>query len=225
MSREPWDLSVDETERAVLLFEDLFSLCSQWGSPLDSDSDVKGQRNMHRGRFDKWQRGDSVRTTSFVVGDRPSAELPLFGAEFFSVVSDLVEKNRKRDSHPVSRFDVNLGVRKVFPVYRDGDESAKGFVLSSVDDIAGCRVFPVVVPADVVEFSLSLFGPAAYRIRFLSELAGIYGDAVRFLGQGDGLSGPLVASLRNLVSSLGIELGKYRDNHATDSSKGTDHRP
>lgn len=225
MSRELWDLSVDETERAVLLFEDLFSLCSQWGSPLDSDSDVKGQRNMHRGGFEKRQRSESVRTSSIVVGNRPSAEVPLFGAEFFSVVSDLVEKNRKRDSHPVSRFEVNLGVRKVFPVYRDGDESAEGFVLSSVDDIAGCRVFPVVVPTDVVDFSLSLFGPAAYRIRFLCELAGIYGDAVRFLGQGDGLSGPLVASLRNLVSSLGIELGEYRDNHASDSGKGADYRP
>lgn len=223
MSRELWDLSVDETERAVLLFEDLFSLCSQWGSPLDSDSDIKGQRNVHRGGFEKWQRSDFVGTSSLVVGNRPGAEFPLFGAEFFSVVSDLVEKNRKRDSHPVSRFEVNLGMRKVFPVYRDGDESAKGFVLSSVDDIAGCRVFPVVIPADVVEFSLSLFGPAAYRIRFLSELAGIYGDAVRFLGQGDGLSGPLVASLRNLVSALGIELGKYRDNHGSDSSKSTNY--
>ena len=80
----------------------------------------------------------------------------------------------------------------------------------------------MVVPADVVEFSVSLFGPAANRVRFLCELAGIYGDAVRLLGEGDGFRGSLVASLRNVVGVFRVEFGEYCDKHADDAGGGAD---
>lgn len=42
MSRELWDLSVDETERVAGVLEDSLVLCTEWGVPLDGDCDIEG---------------------------------------------------------------------------------------------------------------------------------------------------------------------------------------
>ena len=219
MSRELWDLSVDETERVAGVLEDSLVLCTEWGVPLDGDCDIEGEGDVDG--VDLKEGG--VEGGAFgVVGLSSGFEVPLFGSEFFSVVADLVEKFRKRDVDSVAWFDVSPGVRHAFPIYGDGDVGVEGFILSSVDDVAGRRVLPVVVPADVVEFSVSLFGPAANRARFLCELAGIYGDAVRLLGEGDGFRGSLVASLRIVVGVFRVEFGEYCDKHADDAGGGAD---
>lgn len=219
MSRELWDLSVDETERAAGVLEDSLALCAKWGVPLDGDCHVEGKGEVDGGCFE--ERGVEG-CASGVVGLSSGFEVPLFGSEFFSVVADLVEKFRKRDVDSVAWFDAGHGVRNAFPIYGDGDVGVEGFILSSVGDVAGRRVFPVVLPADVVEFSVSLFGPTANRVRFLCELAGVYGDAVRLLGEGDGFRGSLVASFRNVVGVFRVEFGKYCDNHADDAGCGAD---
>lgn len=210
------DLGSQEAERAIVLLEDLIFLFSQWGEPLDRHDDIKPQREIHR-------RGPEVVTGGSERGDGfLPMEGSLFGTELFSVASDLIEKFRQRNLNTTPSIYIDTWVRNVFPVYSNGNPNAEGFVLSRVDDLAGCRIYPVVIPADVIRFSVASFGPAANRVRFLCELACIYRDAVGVTRESVGLNRRLLASLRNVVGLLRIELRPYRNEEGKDSGNATD---
>lgn len=201
-----------ENKIAVRLLEDLLALFAQQGEPLDCHDDIKFQRKVD-GR------------NRHVVSPRPSGRraVPiLFDKEFRFVASELIEKFRQRyvDAAPGLYIDRPSG--NVLPVYSHGDADAKGFIMASVRDVAGARVYPIVIPADVVDFSVSLLGSKADRVRFLCELACVYRDAVRFGGQSVRVERGLVGSLRNIVGLLRVVFGEYCDDESADAGGGSD---
>lgn len=210
-----FDLSSKETESAVRLLEDLLLLFSERGEPLDRHDDVKLQGEMHRRHSQVVSRDPKRGLGLFPV------EGLLFGAEFSGVASDLIAKFRHRNLETSPSIYIDTGVWDVFPVYSNRGQDADGFVLASVHDLAGCRIYPVVIPTDVIRFSVASFGPAANRVRFLCELACIYRNAVGFTRESVGLNRRLLTSLRNVVGLLRIELRPYRNDEGENSGSAT----
>lgn len=209
------DLSSSETEKAVGILEDALALFAERGEPLDRHDDIKFQGEMHWRNTEVVTRGSKMEFGLFPV------ECLLFGTEFSGVASDLIAKFWHRNLETSPSIYIDTRVRNVFPVHSNGHPNAEGFVLSSVDDLAGCRIYPVVIPADVIRFSVASFGPAANRVRFLCELACIYRNAVGFTRESVGLNRRLLASLRNVVGLLRIELRPYRNDECENSGGST----
>ena len=205
-------LTTLETKSAARLLEDLLALFTQWGAPLDSHDDIKFQRKVKR-------------RNPHVPFPRPSGRraVPiLFGKEFRFVASEFIEKFRQRYVDTAPGLYIDRVVKDVFPVYSHGDADVKGFIMAGVSDLAGARLYPIVVPADVIDFSVSLLGSKADRVRFLCELACVYRDAVRFGGQSVRVERGLVGSLRNIVGLLRVVFGEYCDDESADAGGGSD---
>lgn len=213
---DSWRLSSLEAERANSIFEDLLMLCSEFGAPLDRDFGLELQRDEERGGG-AWQVDPEAPRTP----GRSIESGLLFGTEFRFVVAELTEKFWQRNDDTRRGLQIDDRVREVFPVYRHSDTNPVGFVLAGVGDLAGTRIYPVDVPTDVMRFSVTSFGPAANRVRFLCEIAGIYGDAVRLSSQGIRFRGLLLTTLRDLVRFLGVELSPYRNEQSENTRDGT----
>lgn len=209
---DSWHLSSLEAERANSIFEDLLMLCSEFGAPLDRDFDFELQWEEEAGGG-AWQVDSEAPRTP---GDSIESGL-LFGTEFRFVVAELTEKFWQRNNDTRRGLQIDDRMREVFPVYRHSDTNPVGFVLAGVGDLAGTRIYPVDVPTDVMRFSVTSFGPAANRVRFLCEIAGIYGDAVRLSGQGIRFRGLLLTTLRDLVRFLGVELRGHRNGKSSNA--------
>ena len=138
------------------------------------------------------------------------------------MASELIEKFRQRYVDTAPGLYIDRVVKDVFPVYSHGDADVKGFIMAGVSDLAGARLYPIVVPADVIDFSVSLLGSKADRVRFLCELACVYRDAVRFGGQSVRVERGLVGSLRNIVGLLRVVFGEYCDDEPADAGGGSD---
>lgn len=205
-------LTGSETKSARRILEDLLALFAQWGEPLDSHDDIKFQRQIDgRNANTGYPRSTGRRAVPI-----------LFGKEFRFVAAELIEKFRQRHANTVPGLYIDGPSGDVLPIYRHGDTDVEGFIVASVGDLAGARLYPIVVPADVVGFSVSLLGSQADRVRFLCELAGVYRDAVRFGGQSVRVECSLVGSLRNIVGLLRVVFGEYCDDESADSGGGPD---
>ena len=161
-----------EEEWVSAVLDDALALFAERGEPLNGHDDIKLSRK------------SQVSSVSDGRVEQIAAPDPglLFGTEFFAIVSQFLEKAWQRDHNTSAGVHVDRRVGQVFPLYSNGDANPEGFVLASVGDLAGRRIWPVVVPADVIRFSLTSFGPAANRVRVLSEVTSLYCDAVRVSG-------------------------------------------
>lgn len=205
-------LTGSETKSARRILEDLLALFAQWGEPLDSHDDIKFQRQIDgRNANTGYPRSTGRRAVPI-----------LFGKEFRFVASEFIEKFRQRYVDTAPGLYIDRVVKDVFPVYSHGDADVKGFIMAGVSDLAGARLYPIVVPADVIDFSVSLLGSKADRVRFLCELACVYRDAVRFGGQSVRVERGLVGSLRNIVGLLRVVFGEYCDDEPADAGGGSD---
>lgn len=180
------------------VLESALSLLAECGEPFDIDTHISLERHIHRPNRDEI-RDEGGRTV-------PGVDRRLFGIEFFSTASQLLSKAWQRERNaPTSGYIAPVGT-DVVPIYRHDNASVEGFVLTRVGHLAGARIYPVEIPVDAIDFSLSLLGSAADRIRFLGELTRVYCDAVRFSGQAVGFGRKLRTSLRYLVGALGMLL-------------------
>ncbi len=204
----PPGMSAAELETASRVLDDSLAWFAERGEPLNRHDDIQHQR-----KFNRWHSDGAVRA------GRPIEKLLLFGFELKSVAMDLVSKFREKHLNGPAAFYVDRGMGDIFPIYSNSGRDIQGFVLSRVDDLAGCRIYPAVIPADQIGLCIASFGPAANRIRFLSELTSIYSHAVGITSQTVRFHGSLVTSFRNLVGFLRIELRPYRN----DKSGGTGH--
>lgn len=213
----PWELSLDETHYAVRVLNDALELLAERSAPLDSHGDVELEREMYRGNAYR-ETGAEAGGGEFSLSRSVSL---LFGVEFRFVAAELFEKFRQRDADVLAGGQVDGRVREVLPVYDNRGDDVQGFILARVGEPAGARVYPVVLPAHVIDFSVASLGPAAYRIRFLCELTRIYRDAVGLLSDSEGFHRLLLTSLGNLVSALRIQLGPSCQANADQPSDTT----
>lgn len=204
-------LTETELETASRILDDSLAWFAQRGAPLNSHDDIQFQGHEDERRPHTQE--------AFLSGS--SLESSLFGSELGSVVRDLVGQFWEKDFHRGSSLYIGCGVSDVFPIYSNSGRDIEGFVLSRVDNLAGCRIYPTVIPADEIRFSLASFGPAANRIRFLSELTSIYSQAVGLTSQSVRFHGRLVASFRDLIGFLRIELSAYRNEQSETTRDGT----
>lgn len=115
------------------------------------------------------------------------------------------------------RYEV--GTTKVFvPVYVDRGLDPVSFIIAPVDNQDFFRVFPVEFPTDIVAFHRYSSGTLSQSIRVLGQLVGVYCEAIRLAGNGVGLTGKLVRSLRLLTGELGDAVASARSTNAEHSS-------
>ncbi|MEY8577242.1 hypothetical protein AALI21_02900 [Corynebacteriaceae bacterium 6-324] len=199
-------MALKELETASRILDDSLAWFAQRGEPLDGHDDIEHQGHINR------------RDSDVSVGARASlAESVLFGPELLSVVTDLVGKFWQKHFQAGPSLYIDRGVGDIFPIYSNGGRDIDSFVLSRVDNLAGCRIYPTEIPVDEIRLSLAGFGPAANRIRFLSELTSIYSQAVGLTSQSIRFNGRLVASFRNLVGLLRIELRPYSEEQSSST--------
>lgn len=208
----PLGMSEAELETASRVLDDSLAWFAERGEPLNRHDDIQHQREIHRRESD-----------GAVGAGGPIEKLLLFGFELKSVAMDLVSKFREKHLNSPAALYVDCGMGDIFPIYSNSGRDIQGFVLSRVDDLAGCRIYPAIIPADQIGLSISSFGPAANRIRFLSELTSIYSHAVGITSQTVRFHGSLVTSFRNLVGLLRIELRPYRNDESRSTGHTTNH--
>lgn len=203
-----------EVEFSVQIFESCVALLSELGNPADIDINPRPNREFHWGKPHGRSERPMDASTLFVGG--------LFGLEFIPTARELISKRLvDQDYIPASGYIAPIGL-DIVPIYRQSDSHVEGFVIARVGDLAGSRIYPVVVPRDVIDFSITLLGSQTDRIRFLRELACIYRDAVRLSGESVCFGRELLTSLRNIVGALGIALGVKADYKTRDSGHAAD---
>ena len=207
---ETVDSSVVETATKVL--EAAVAVLSECSEPFDVDAHVSSVGHFQRAGA----KGCEVEHAG--SGSASALEVPVFGVQFLAAAGELVGKARVREGDSASAGYVAPVGLNVVPVYSKVDGDAECFILATVGELAGSRLYPLVVPYDVIDFSVSLFSSKADGIRFLSELARVYCDAVRLSGNAVGFGRKLLASLRNLVGVLGVALGDDAHAQGCDSS-------
>lgn len=203
-------------EFSAKILEGALTLLAEAGEPLDIDEHVRAVGKFRNAEFsrDCFKRRSCGRFEGF--------ESTLFGVEFPTAVGELLSKARMREKNGMSSGYVAPVGLDVIPVYGKPNGDAECFILATIGELAGSRLYPLVIPHDVIDFSVSLLRSKTDRIRFLSELTSIYCDAVRLSGKSIGLGRKLLASLRNLVGLLGVTLREETDSQASDASPGAD---
>lgn len=198
-------------ETATNVLEGALTLLAECGEPLDIDAHVRAVREFERTNAN----GGGLPCGS--SGGAAFFKGPIFGVEFSAAAGELLGKAWVREQNGMTGGYIAPVGLDVIPVYGKPNGNAECFILASVGELAGSRLYPLVIPRDVIDFSVSLLRSKTDRIRFLGELTSVYCDAVRLSGKSVGLGRKLLTSLRNLVGVLGVVLRGDGDNQRCDS--------